>query len=108
MTVSGVSEGTTGQEITLTCTVTVVDHLVVSPEVQWTGGSVAESAVMQSSVTTSNQATTIQTLTFSPLSTTHGAKYTCQAAINIPSITRNNSSSTDVYVRSKLPLSLSY
>jgi hypothetical protein len=106
VTVSGVGEGTAGQEITLTCTVTVVDHLVVSPEVQWTGGSVGENAVIQSSMTTSNQATTIQTLTFSPLSTTHGAKYTCQAAINIPSInvTRNNSNSTDVLVEIPGPM----
>ena len=97
-----------GDSLHLTCTATTVDHLTPGADltVEWTGGNGGATQ----SKTTVNGTTPTRTLTFSSLSTTHGAKYTCQAAIKIPSInvTRNNSNSTDVLVQSKQPFSLSY
>ena len=97
-----------GDSLQLTCTAITVDHLTrgVHLIVEWTGGNGGATQIE----TTVNGTTAARTLTFSPLNTSHGAKYTCQAAINIPSInvTRNHGNSTDVYVRSKLPFSLSY
>ncbi|CAI8024478.1 hypothetical protein GBAR_LOCUS14204 [Geodia barretti] len=95
---------TVGDSLHLTCTATTVDHLTPGAEltVEWTGGNGGATQIE-----TAVEGTTVtRTLTFSSLSTTHGAKYTCQAAINIPSInvTRNNSSNTDVYVRIPSPM----
>ena len=93
-----------GDSLQLTCTAITVDHLTrgVHLIVEWTGGNGGATQIE----TTVNGATVTRTLTFSPLSTTHGAKYTCQAAIKIPpiNVTRNNGNSTDVLVQSKQPL----
>ena len=89
-------------ELQLTCTVITVANLVASAEltVQWSGGSVGSNGV---TVSTVSGDTSTKNLTFSPLLTSHGAQYTCQATINIPSInvTKTGSNSTDVMVQSK-------
>ena len=87
----------------LTCTVTVVEHFTVHPTVQWSGGSVDSSASVTESETTHNGVTSSRTLAFSPLSTSHGAEYTCQAEISIPAIdvTSSGSDSRAVMVQSK-------
>ena len=87
----------------LTCTVTVVEQLTVHPTVQWTGGSVNRSASVTESETTHSGVTSSRTLIFSPFSTSHGAEYTCQAQISMPSIdvTSSDSKSRDVMVQSK-------
>ena len=80
---------------------TVVENLIVEPTVQWIGGSVGSAGVTESATTVSGVTST--SLTFSPLLTSHGAQYACQATINISSInvTKTGSNSTDVMVQSK-------
>ena len=93
---------TAGDELELTCTVTVVENLIVELTVQWIGGSVGSAGVTESATTVSG-VTSTRMLTFSPLLTSHGAQYTCQATINIPSINvaKTGNDSTDVMVQSK-------
>ena len=87
VTISGVNSGTAGEELQLTCTMTVVDHLTSSTliTVQWSGGSVGSVGITESATTHSGVIST-RTLTFTPLLTSHGAEYICQAEISIPSI----------------------
>ena len=96
--------GIAGEELQLICTVTTVDYLVASAvlTVQWSGGSVDESEVTES-ITNTSGVTSMKTLTFNPLLTSHGAQYTCTAIIDISSInvTVTNSSNTSVTVQSK-------
>ena len=86
------------------CTVTTLANLVANADltVQWSGGGVGSAGVIVS-VTTVSGVTSTRTLTFSPLLTSHVAQYTCQATINIPSIsvTKTGSNSTGVMVQSK-------
>ena len=102
--VSGDITMTAGEELQLICTVTTVDYLVASAvlTVQWSGGSVGESEVTES-ITNTNGVTSMKTLTFNPLLTSHGAQYTCTAIIDIPSINVmvTNSNSTNIIVQSK-------
>ena len=104
VTISGNTIGTAGEEITLLCTVTTLANLVASAEltVLWSGSSVGSDGVTESPTTVSG-VTSTRNLTFSPLLTSHGAQYTCQATINIPSIsvTKTGSNSADVMVQSK-------
>ena len=86
VTISNVTSGTAGEQLVLTCTVTVVESLIVTPTVQWSGGSVGRSTSVTESETTHSGDTSSRALTFSPLNTSHGAEYTCQAEISIPSI----------------------
>ena len=83
-TISGATVGTAGYEFQLTCIMTVVDHLIANSTrtIQWSGGSVG----LEDDVTESNTSHDgMRTLTFSPLRTSHGAEYICQAEINISS-----------------------
>ena len=100
----GVASGTAGEELVLTCTVTVVEHLTVTPTVQWSRGSVGSSTSVTESETTNSGVTNSRTLTFSPLSTSHGAEYTCQTESSIPAInvTSSGSDSRAVMVQSQL------
>ena len=99
--VSGDITMTAGDELQLICTVTTVDYIVASAvlTVQWSGGSVDESEVTEST----NGVTSMKTLTFNPLLTSHGAQYTCTAIINISSINNmmTSSNSTNIMVQSK-------
>ena len=99
----GVASGTAGEDLVLTCTVTVVEYLMVHPTVKWSGGSVNRSASVTESGTTHSGVISMRTLTVSPLNTSHGAEYTCQAEISIPSIsvTSSGSDSRAVMVQSK-------
>ena len=75
-----------GRYFLLTCHVSVVEHLINKPSVQWSGGSVGSGNGVTESDTTHIEVRSTRTLTFSPLHTSHGAKYFCKANINIPSI----------------------
>ena len=100
---SGVS--TAGQTHTLTCIATVVENLVVESTLEWldtdkhvVGGN---SITVGPAVTTGTNTTL--TLTFDPLHTSHGGRYTCRVRINIPAISVINSSEVSdvVVVQSK-------
>ena len=103
------SEGdpTAGNTYTLVCRVSVVEGLVVDPNVVWldsnrmnvTGLNITVGGPsIEGSVITNN-------LTFSPLHTSHGGEYTCRASISVSSISienLSNSSSTHITVKSML------
>ena len=98
-------DSTAGQAYTLTCTATVVENLVVEPALEWldrdrnvVGGN---DITVRPSVTMGTNTTL--TLTFDPLHTSHGGRYTCRASINIPAISFSNSNEadSDVIVQSK-------
>ena len=87
MTISASSSiFTAGSDLVLTCNVTVVHHLTVTPTLQWSGGSVGSGNGVMVGDTTHSGVMSMKTLTFSTLCTSHQANYSCQAIINISSI----------------------
>ena len=95
--------GTAGNDLKWNCTVTVVEYLTVEPTVQWSGGSVGSGNGVMVGDTTHSGVMSMRTLTFSPLRTSHGSLYTCQADINIPSIDlrKTTSEERNMLVQSK-------
>ena len=95
--------GTAGNDLILTCNVTVVEYLTVEPTVQWSGDSVGSGNGVMVGDTTHSGVMSMRTLTFSPLRSSHGSLYTCQADINIPSIDlrKTTSEERNVLVQSK-------
>ena len=87
---------TAGQTHTLICTATVVEILIVEPTLGWldTDGRVVggNSITVGPPITTGTNTTLM--LTFNPLHTSHGGRYTCRARINIPAISIVNSNET--------------
>ena len=92
-----------GQPLFLTCTVTVVEYLIVSPQVEWippdgsvisTDGnpSVGGAPVVSGTLSTRN-------ITFSSLQTSHAGRYTCWAYLNIPNLAQSFNNSANNYVR---------
>ena len=92
-------DSTAGQQYTLTCTVTVVENLVVEPGVEWSGGRTPSGV----GSVRRDGATFTLTLTFNPLRTSDGGQYTCTASVNVSEISisnLNNKTSIDVIVQS--------
>ena len=85
VTITGPNTGVAGESLQLTCTVSVVEYLVAQPTVQWSGGRVGSEDVTES-VTATSGVMSERSVTFSPLRTSHGAQYTCQAEVSISSI----------------------
>ena len=96
-----------GQPLSLTCTVTILEYLIVSPQVEWMppDGSVistdgnpssGQAAVVSGTVSTRN-------ITFSPLQTSHAGRYTCWAYLIVPNLSQsfNNSANNFIRVRCK-------
>ena len=86
---------TTGQTYSLTCSVAVVLHLVVEPSIQWS---------RQNGGVVSTSSGTSLPLSFNPLMTSDGDLYTCQASVDITSMSVSVSGveSRDLIARSKL------
>ena len=91
-----------GNTYTLVCQVSVVEGLVVNPNVVWldsNGTTVSGLDItvggpsIEGSVVTHN-------LTFSPLHTSHGGDYTCQANVSVVSISLSSSNLTRITVQS--------
>ena len=104
VTVSGVSNGRVGEQLTLTCEMSTVKHLISSTllTLQWRGGRVGTRGVIMSDTTHSGN-TSKTTLTFTPLNTSHGGEYSCNAKISIPviNLTKEASERTALNVQSK-------
>ena len=85
---------TAGQTYSLTCSVSVVEHLVVQPSIVWRDGQGREVA--------GGSGSDLQ-LTFDPLRTPNGSHYTCTASVSVLEISLSVSgeTSTDVVVSSK-------
>ena len=86
---------TAGQTYSLTCSVAVVPHLVVEPSIQWS---------RQNGGVVSTSSGTSLKLDFNPLMASDGDLYTCQASVDITSISVSVSGeeSSDLRVTSKL------
>ena len=103
MTISGPTNATAGEQLVLTCTVRVVEHLISVPSVEWSGGSVGRGDGVIESNTTQNGVISKKTLMFNPLHTSHGALYTCMANITDQSInlTKNGKNYVHLVVQRK-------
>ena len=73
-------DSTAGEMYTLICTVTSVANLFSPPELVWMK---TDSGVLNGSETLMEGTTTARNFTFSPLLTSQGGEYTCQATITI-------------------------
>ena len=98
VTISGPTTAIAGEQLVLTCTVRVVEHLISVPSVEWSGGSVGRGDGVLEGNTTRDGMTSKKTLMFSPLHTSHGALYICMAFINDQSINLTNSGRADVHL----------
>ena len=75
MTISFSGDSTAGQSYSLQCSASVVDGLVVLPDLK---------IVFPNSTEISAMNTSSLVYTFSPLRTSDGGQYTCTATVNIP------------------------
>ena len=101
VSISNNTIGIAGDELVLTCFVTTVYHLATNAQltVMWREG---RGEMTEGEMAYLNETTTVRNLTFSPLSTSHGAEYICQAIIKIPDInvTKAGSDRKDLLVQS--------
>ena len=102
MTISGPTTAIAGEQLVLTCTVRVVEHLISVPLVAWSRGSVGRGDGVVEGNTTRDGVISKKTLTFSPLHTSHGALYTCTATIIDQSINliKNGIKDAHIFVQS--------
>ena len=78
-----------GQSLSLTCNASVVEHLVVSPQVVWmqpSGSIVGSGNPSTGSDPVVHGTISTHSIYFTPLQTSHGGRYTCWASIHIPSL----------------------
>ncbi len=77
-----------GTEYTLLCTVTGIPGMTLPPSVEWVGtdGDVIEGSDGNRTVSAVMSQGTVSTLslTFNPVLSSDGGKYTCRASINVP------------------------
>ena len=100
-----------GDEYNITCTVEVIDRLIVTPTIVWIKDSVNTSLVSDDQKTISvpsvrsNISNTMYSLSlfFSSLNTSDAGQYTCQATITVNKInvTLSNTSVLNVELQSK-------
>ncbi len=70
-----------GQSLSLTCNVTVVEHLMVDPVLEWVDSSGNTLPAMD---TVTSGVVSTRTIQFNPLLTSHGGRYSCRAYVFIP------------------------
>ena len=101
--ITGPGTGVAGGSLQLTCSVSVEEHLVAEPTVQWSGGSVGSVDVTESAVP--HGVRSERNVTFNPLRTSHRAVYTCQANVRIIftsiSLVKTGSKSIEVMIQSE-------
>ena len=90
---------------TLTCNATVVENLAVEPDIQWlyTNGTIVGGTNITVGTVMMMGSRFIRSLIFSPLHTSHGGQYICEASVDIPAISLSgiNNESTTITVQSK-------
>ena len=107
MTISGPSIGMAGEDLVLTRGVRVVEHLIAQDNstvhIEWSGGSLGRGNGVMERILHSGTFIS-STLLFNPLLPSNGARYTCQAEINISSanLLKMTSDTRNVVVQSKL------
>ena len=103
VTVTPASLPTAGQSHTLDCSATTVNLIKTLPPLEWTSLSRNNGGTSTSQINGSASAN--RSLTFNPLRTSDGGRYSSQAAIDIPEAgisNRSSSDSTSVSVQSEL------
>ena len=87
MIILGPFIGRDGNDLVLICGVRVVEYLIAQTivNVEWSGGSLGSPNGVKEHII-HNGTYTSNTLLFNRLLPSHGARYTCQAEINISSI----------------------
>ena len=94
-----------GETYNLTCTVSLEQVLRQSPVIEWIGpdGRVIENGTLVDVSLSSSSPSTIMSLLFSPLHTSHEGRYWCRATVidTDAKIEITNNSSTNVTVQSK-------
>ena len=88
-----------GRYFLLTCHVSVVEHLITKPTVQWSGGNVGSGNGVTESDTTHSGVMSMRNLTFLLLHTSHGARYFCRAIVSVPSINLMKTTLNSRYVQ---------
>ncbi len=93
-----------GQSVSLSCTVTVVENLIVNPHIEWM--KVGSSTINDLNSTEMNTVVseTVSTLnvSFDPLLTSHAGQYQCRTSANISDVpVVFNNITTSLYVASK-------
>ena len=92
-----------GSSIILSCTVEVVEGLIVQPAIVWTklavDGDTALNSISVGAVRTNNTVT----LSFNSINTSDAGQYTCTATVNISAIniTVTNNSMVDITLQSE-------
>ena len=99
VTVTPSGSSTAGSPYTLTCTVMVVNGLVVVPQVMWlkNGGSVVVGNGISVTPGVVSANTTTLTLQFNPLHTSDGGQYSCIANVSLPVVSITSLYSTTSY-----------
>ena len=94
VTTSSSGSSTANEFFSLTCSVSVVAHLVVDPNITWRN--------MTGVVQTQGMGSSLN-LTFNLLITSHGGRYTCTAIVNISeiSVSVSGHTTTDLVVTCK-------
>ncbi len=89
-------------EYTLLCTVTVIPSMKLPPTVEWVGpgGDVIEGSDGNRTVSAVVTQGTVSTLslTFNPVFSSDGGRYTCRASINAPLVKEPSNISTSVHM----------
>ena len=101
MTVSNSLVTLAGEQLSLTCTATVIEFLITTPTLTWRlPGNNVDTSV---GVTSRFEAKSNITINFNPLHTSHGGVYVCEATVDITGIpTQSQTASDTVRVQSKL------
>ena len=98
------SEGdpTAGNTYTLVCRVSVVEGLVVDPNVVWldSNGTTVSGVNITVGGPSFEGSVVTHNLTFSILHTSHGGEYTCQASISVSGISLSSNNLTHIAVQS--------
>ena len=95
---SSVGSVEVGQSLTITCTITTVERLVVTPSIAFI--KINETMEMLSNVdtsTTNDGSVTNYTLILDPVRFEDGAMYTCMAEFNVTGFNNTNDPSTATY-----------
>ena len=93
-----------GQSYTLNCSASTEDYVISVPSVEWVNIRNPDSSITQPPQT-NGTVSAHRSLTFNPIRTSHGDRYTCLASINIPLANisdRRTVTRRDVRVPSKL------
>ncbi len=77
-----------GQSVTLSCTVTVVENLIVNPHIEWmkVGGSTINDLNSTEMNTVVSETVFTLNISFNPLLTSNSGQYQCRTSVNISDV----------------------